>query len=233
MPKLHPTVAPSASVTATVEDYLKTIYRLSQAGQPAATNDIAGFLGLSAPSVSGMIKRMSGRGLVVHTPYRGVELTAQGRRLALVVLRRHRVLESYLVALLGYTWDSVHEEAERLEHAVSAELVERMADALGNPGYDPHGDPIPTADGTVSETVRTSLHDVPVGATAALQRVASDDPDRLRFLGSMGLRPGALLSVVGRQPFHGPVTVRVNDRELVIGNQMASSLYCVISGRAQ
>ena len=129
-------------LTRSVEDYLKAIYRLSGGGAPVSTSDIAQLLDLSAASVSGMVRRLSEQGLVEHAPYRGVELTSDGRRIALRMLRRHRLIEAYLVELLGYSWDTVHDEAERLEHAVSEVLIERMALALGNPRFDPHGDQI-------------------------------------------------------------------------------------------
>ena len=127
-------------LTRSVEDYLKAIYTLSPEGRPASTSDIAHRLELSAPSVSGMVKRLSEQGLLEHVPYKGVQLTEEGRRAALRMIRRHRILETYLVARLGFGWDTVHEEAERLEHAVSDTLVERMAEALGNPGAGPPGD---------------------------------------------------------------------------------------------
>src|SRR2546421_5877540 len=132
-------------LTRSVEDYLKAIYHLSNQGGFAATSDIAAMLEVAPPSVSGMVKRLSETGLIEHVPYRGVQLTSQGRRAALRMIRRHRILELYLTQHLGYDWGSVHAEAERLEHAVSDELIERMASALGQPQYDPHGDPIPTA----------------------------------------------------------------------------------------
>src|SRR6185437_12757525 len=139
------------SLTRSVEDYLKAIYRLSPSGRPASTSEIAHLLELSAPSVSGMIKRLSEQGLLEHVPYKGVLLTPEGRRAALRMLRRHRLIEAYLVEFLGYSWDTVHEEAERLEHAVSDLLIERMAAALGHPAVDPHGDPIPGPDGSIHE----------------------------------------------------------------------------------
>src|SRR5256886_14906716 len=132
-------------LTRSVEDYLKAIYHLSNQGGFAATSDIAAMLEVAPPSVSGMVKRLSETGLIEHVPYRGVQLTAQGRRAALKMIRRHRILELYLVQHLGYDWGGVHAEAERLEHAVSGDLIERMASALGQPQYDPHGDPIPPA----------------------------------------------------------------------------------------
>src|ERR1700752_2320289 len=134
-------------LTRSVEDYLKVIYHLSSQGGFATTSDIASKLDVAPPSVSGMVKRLSDTGLIEHVPYRGVQLTAQGRRVALQMIRRHRILESYLTSKLGYDWGDVHVEAEQLEHAVSEKLIERMADALGEPRYDPHGAPIPTAAG--------------------------------------------------------------------------------------
>src|SRR6266498_2921791 len=155
---------PSPPLTRSVEDYLKAIYHLSSQGGFAATSDIAAMLDLSPPSVSGMVKRLSEMGLIEHVPYRGVQLTSQGRRAALKMIRRHRVLELYLTRNLSYDWDSVHNEAERLEHAVSDDLIERMAASLGDPRYDPHGDPIPTATGDIEETELVSLADASVGA---------------------------------------------------------------------
>lgn len=213
-------------LTRSVEDYLKTIYLLSQRGEPASTNDIAHHLELSAPSVSGMIKRLAEQGLVEHEPYRGVELTAEGRRLAIRMVRRHRVLEAYLVAKLGYDWDGVHEEAERLEHAVSDTLINRMAAALGDPQVDPHGDPIPTADGWVEELVFPPLVEMDVGSDAEIRRVSTDDPERLRYLASLGLKPGTRVKVVDRQPFNGPTTVQVGESTHMIGHELSLAILC-------
>src|SRR6188474_1686682 len=180
----------SDSLTRSVEDYLKAIYQLSPEGRPASTSEIAHLLALSPPSVTGMVKRLSEHGLLEHVPYRGVQLTEEGRRAALRMVRRHRLIESYLVEFLGYSWDAVHEEAERLEHAVSDILVERMAAALGHPAVDPHGDPIPAADGSIDEDELTPLPDVPTDHTVEVRRVLHGDPERLRYLASLGLRPG-------------------------------------------
>src|SRR5919112_3895164 len=164
------------SLTRSVEDYLKAIYRLSPEGRPASTSDIAHLLALSAPSVTGMVKRLSEHGLLEHIPYRGVLLTEEGRRAALRMVRRHRLIEAYLVEFLGYSWDTVHAEAERLEHAVSETMIERMAAALGNPTVDPHGDPIPAADGSIHELGGSALSEVPVGKTVELHRVHESQP---------------------------------------------------------
>lgn len=216
-----------SDLTRSVEDYLKTIYHLTEAGDPASTTDLAGALAVAAPSVSGMLRRLSEQGFVVHERYRGATLTPTGLREALRVLRRHRVIESYLVDQLGYSWDAVHHEAERLEHAASDDLVERMAEALGNPAFDPHGDPIPSADGTVSlrETIR--LSEVSAGTEVRIVRVDTDDPGRLRWLAEQGLTPGVRVTVETHQPFGGPVTVLRDRVHLVVGREIAGHLRCM------
>src|SRR6476469_9029751 len=180
----------SESLTRSVEDYLKAIYQLSPEGRPASTSEIAHLLALSPPSVTGMVKRLSEHGLVQHPPYRGVQLTEEGRRAALRMVRRHRLIEAYLVEFLGYSWDTVHAEAERLEHAVSDMMIERMAGALGNPAVDPHRDPIPAEDGSIHELACRALTEIPVGSTVEVHRVHESQPERLRYIGSLGLRPG-------------------------------------------
>ena len=214
-------------LTRSVEDYLKAIYRLSPEGRHASTSEIAHLLELSAPSVSGMVKRLSELGLLEHAPYKGVQLTAEGRRVALRMVRRHRLIEAYLVAFLGYSWDTVHDEAERLEHAVSDTLVERMAAVLGNPAVDPHGDPIPTPDGAIDEPASTPLSEVPTGSTVELRRVDENQPERLRYIASVGLRPGLELTVIDRQPFQGPITIEAEGQTHVIGYELGQVLFCI------
>jgi DtxR family Mn-dependent transcriptional regulator len=216
------------SLSRSVEDYLKAIFRLSGQGGFAATSDIAGILTLSAPSVSGMVKRLSEMGLIEHVPYRGVQLTTQGRRAALRMIRRHRVLELYLTRNLGYDWDTVHNEAERLEHAVSDELIERMAATLGDPRYDPHGDPIPTVSGDIEEAELLSLADAPVGAELEVRQVGTQDAARLRYFAEQGLVPGVRVSVTDRQPFNGPTTILLNasGTARIVGRELAQALWC-------
>jgi DtxR family Mn-dependent transcriptional regulator len=200
------TTAPAPeSLTRSVEDYLKAIYRLSDRGQHATTSEIAHHLGLSAPSVTGMVKRLSEQGLVTHEPYKGVSLTAEGRRAALRMVRRHRLIEAYLVGFLGYGWETVHDEAERLEHAVSDILIERMAAALGNPV-------------------------VTAGETAEIRQVATNDPERLRYLGTLGLLPGTTITVERREPFEGPISVRTGALQQVLGHEIAQLLLCARPG---
>ncbi|HEY3011421.1 MAG TPA: metal-dependent transcriptional regulator [Gemmatimonadales bacterium] len=217
-------------LTRSVEDYLKAIYQLSPEGRPASTSEIAHLLALSPPSVTGMVKRLSEHGLLEHVPYRGVQLTDEGRRAALRMVRRHRLIEAYLVEFLGYSWDTVHDEAERLEHAVSETMIERMATALGNPDVDPHGDPIPSADGSIHELSCTPLSEIPVGETVEIHRVHESQPERLRYIASLGLRPGVQATVLDRQPFDDLVTIEVSGERHVIGRELGHVLQCARKG---
>ncbi len=222
-------MAPASRLTRSTEDYLKTIYKLEQAGGTALTSAIAEELAVAPPSVSGMIKRLAETGLLTHQPYKGVRLTEEGRRAALRMIRRHRILESYLIDRLGYDWDTVHDEAERLEHAVS-DILDRMAQALGNPMYDPHGAPIPSATGDVETPDLVALADLALGAEAEIRSVSDRDPDRLRFLADLGLTPGTRFRVTDRQPFDGPVTVQLSEApasQCIVGHLLARSIGCV------
>ena len=216
----------AADLSRSVEDYLKVIYQLTEGGIPASTTAIADALDLSAPSVSGMVKRLAEAGLVEHQPYRGVSLTKDGRHGALRMLRRHRVIETYLVSHLGYTWDNVHDVAEKLEHAVSEDLVQRMSFKLGDPQFDPHGDPIPAADGKIIDVTTTPLPEIPAGENVTISRVDTGVADRLRWLAGAGLVPGVTITVLDHQPFNGPVTVSLNGDRRVIGRELAAHLLC-------
>lgn len=192
-----------------VEDYLKVIYALSERGEPASTSSIAETLDVQPASVSGMVKRLAEAGYVRHSPYKGVHLTPEGTREALRIVRRHRIIETYLAERLGYSWDELHDEAERLEHAASDELVDRMAASLEDPRHDPHGAPIPTRSGDVEAWDHPTLAEVEVGEEVRIRAVSDDDPERLRYMEARGLLPGVRLSVEARAPFNGPVTVRL------------------------
>lgn len=208
-------------LSAPVEDYLKAIYDLERSGSAAGTNELAARLGIAPASVSGMVRRLADQGLITHERYRGVRLTDEGRRAALRTIRRHRIIEAYLTQALGYAWDLVHDEAERLEHACSDELVDRMAAAIGEPLHDPHGDPIPTREGTVDEPQLGSIADLAVGATAAVRRVSDRSGERLRYLAELGILPGVQIAVLDRAPFDGPITVAVGSQQRVIGASLA------------
>jgi DtxR family Mn-dependent transcriptional regulator len=219
-----------ADLTRSVEDYLKAVYRLTEGGAAATTTAIAEELAISSPSVTAMLKRLAEQGLLEHVPYRGATLTRGGRRAALRVVRRHRLIEAYLVRFLGYSWDTVHDEAERLEHAVSDDLVARMAESLGHPRFDPHGDPIPTAQGTIEVRKTVPLAEVEVGAPVTIVRVDTEDGDRLRWFADNGLVPGTVVKVVEQQPFEGPLTVSRGRARQVVGRELAQQLLCVAAG---
>lgn len=216
-----PELSPSA------ENYLKAIYALERAGDAVATSDLAHRLGLTPPSVSGMVQRLAELGLLTYEPYRGVRLTTEGRRAALRTLRRHRVLECFLTSMLGYSWDHVHEEADRLEHAASDTLIDRMAAALGEPAFDPHGAPIPTREGTVDETVHATLADVEAGARTRVARVVEHDAAVLRYLDELGLHPGTEVVVTSRAPFGGPITLEVAGVTRLIGPPLAAQVLVI------
>jgi DtxR family Mn-dependent transcriptional regulator len=171
-----------------------------------------------------MIRRLASQGYLDHVPYKGVQLTALGRQAALRTIRRHRILETYLTRVLGYPWDRVHDEAERLEHAASDELIARMAAALGNPTQDPHGAPIPTADGHVDERTHRTLADLEVGECARMVRVSDKDPSLLRYLAQIALQPGAEITLVARAPFDGPITLRIGSDEPLVGPNLAAQV---------
>jgi DtxR family transcriptional regulator, Mn-dependent transcriptional regulator len=216
-----------------VENYAKAIYSLQhrRGGDPVATNDLADRLEVTAASASGMIKKLADLGLVAHVPYRGVQLTDEGERLALEVLRHHRLLELYLATQLDVPWDRVHEEAEALEHVLSEDLEERIAAKLGNPTHDPHGDPIPDAQLQIDEGCGTrSLADLEAGARGRFVRVSDSDPAMLRYLSERGVCLGDQLEVLDRQPFGGPLTVRFGDTLQVLGGGLAAAMRVELDG---
>src|SRR4029077_13793141 len=218
---------PPPSLTRSVEDYLKSVFHLTSQGGFVTTSDIPEMLEVAPPSVSGMMKRLSETGLIEHVPYRGVQLTPQGRRAALQMIRRHRILESYLTSKLGFDWGDVHVEAERLEHAASEKLIERMADALGEPRYDPHGAPIPTAACEIEEAELVRLAETDVGSSVVLQEVGDENTGRLHYLAAQGVIPGGDVAGIDRQPFNGPTIVRLGDGTTrVVGQELALLLLC-------
>lgn len=228
-------VAPSTmrtiAITVAMQDYLKAVYRLGESG-PVATQQLADELGVAAPSATNMAKRLHELGLLHHEPYHGVTLTPSGRQAALDVVRRHRLLETYLAKAVGLGWDEVHDEAERLEHHLSRRLEARLDSLLGFPDTDPHGDPIPR-DGTALDA-GLSLLQTPAGAEGTVSRVSDRDPEQLRYLGALGIVPGAKIAVIEHLPFEGPVRIRVlasandpdrkREEEHILGRVLAESV---------
>jgi DtxR family Mn-dependent transcriptional regulator len=208
-----------------VEDYAKAIFALqSELGGPVSTTAVAERLGVTPASASGMVRRLDEHGLVAHRRYHGVELTPEGRRVALRVLRHHRLLETYLAESLGVPWDRVHEEAEVLEHVLSDELEALIAAKLGHPTRDPHGDPIPSAELVLEEPSCVCLASLQAGATGVLARVSDTDPEMLRYLAARGIAPGARFEVIERQPFGGPLSVRFGEAVLMLGGELAEAM---------
>lgn len=208
--------------TRAAEDYLKAVFKLQAGGASVATSALAEELGRSAASVTNMVKALADQGLLDHEPYRGVRLTVEGEQAALRIIRRHRVIETYLIDKLGYTWDGVHAEAERLEHAASETLIDRMDQALGRPEFDPHGAPIPTREGEIERREFGSLADLAPGEPAVVREVSDEDSERLRYLASLGLFPGTEVVVREERPFDGPLTVSVAGTERVLDRRLAA-----------
>jgi len=200
----------SGRLSRSVEDYLKAVQALTVRGESASTSALAEILDVQPASVTGMVKRLAEWGLLAHVPYRGVSLTESGRREALRVLRRHRILETYLAEVLDYAWDDVHDEAERLEHAASDRLIAAMSAALGNPTHDPHGAPIPTPDGSIEASSWASLRDASVGDHVEIRAVEDEGAPQLREMESLGLVPGASILVAARHA-DGRLSVELAD----------------------
>lgn len=215
------------------DDYLKAIFELASEDRKAGTSEIARKLGVSAASVTGMLQKLASSAppFVQYEKRRGAELTAHGERRALEVIRHHRLLESYLHHALGYRWDEVHEEAERLEHFISEALEARMAAHLGNPEFDPHGHPIPRKDGSIPVCDDLPLRQVPEGVNARISRVSDEDPALLRFLGQRGVHPRAVVQVVEHQPFEGSTMLRKDEGEpFAVSSQVAHRVWVQILG---
>src|SRR3954452_18239009 len=208
-----------------VQDYAKAVWALSRGTrEPVSTSAIAERMHVSAASASAMVKRLEALGLVTRQPYHGVELTAAGERVALAVIRHHRLLELYLAEALGMSWDRVHAEAEVLEHAISPELSELIAQKLGNPTRDPHGDPIPTAAGEIDEPPARPLAKLEAGDRGVFVRVSDSDPEMLRYLSRRGISPGDDFEVVEKQPFDGPISVRFREEVHVLGGALTTAM---------
>lgn len=210
--------------TPVVEDYLKAIWALQQAETPVSTSRIAERLGLTSAAVTAMVKRLAEQSLLRHEPYYGVRLTPGGELAALRIIRRHRVLELFLTEVLGYEWDRVHEEAERLEHGASEELIERLAKLLGEPARDPHGSVIPTASGELDQSEYPVLADIRPGKEAKVLEVRVSEPEQLRYIGSLDLYPGAHVEMIERAPFAGPITLKVNGEPRIIAQSVAERI---------
>jgi len=232
VPNLFPIGA--ESLTPSVQDYAKAVYVLqSRSGTAVSTNTLAERLDITPGSASSMVRKLAEQGLVEHERYHGVRLTETGRRVALQVIRRHRLIELFLADALGMPWDRVHAEAEVLEHVLSEELEELIAAHLGHPDLDPHGDPIPTADFEIEEQATWGLDKLAIGARGRFVRVSDSDPAKLRYLAEHAIKIGDSLEVVGHQPFGGPMFVRFGDTEHAIGGELAAAMWVHLAQDAE
>jgi DtxR family Mn-dependent transcriptional regulator len=209
-----------------MEDYLKSIYLLQEKSPSGVnTNAIAAALAVTPASVTGMVKKLAELKLVRHAPYQSVELTKTGEKVALEVLRHHRLLELFLTESLGYSWDQVHAEADKLEHIISEEFEDRIAERLGNPQVDPHGDPIPTKSGTIVAVEQRALIDLAEGQSAYIARVTDGNPELLRYAAAQGLRPQVRITLIEAEPYGGSLRIRVGKVEHSIGRELASQIF--------
>lgn len=220
------TSTPSSSI----EDYVKVIYSFTEwQDKPITSTQLAQRLGVANSSVSEMVRKLKDQGLVLHKPYSAITLTQEGMRLALSMVRRHRLIETYLVQDLGYSWDEVHDEAELLEHAVSDTFIERMAARLGNPTRDPHGDPIPSADGTVQMPLAYRMSELDEGHTGRITRISDENPELLRYLAAEEIDLDSDVEVMGRKPFGGALVVRIasagRSRDFDLADEVTSALW--------
>lgn len=218
------TVESKKILTSAHEDYLKAIYLLMAEGQKVNNSALANELAVSPASTTNMVKKLAELALVEYEPYQSITLTEAGRQVALEVLRHHRLLELYLHQKLNLPWDQIHAEADRLEHVISEALEDAIAAALGNPTIDPHGDPIPSKDGHVETITGVSLSAAELNQPHRLVRVLVQDPDRLNYLGSMGLYPNVTVTLLKRAPFAGPLLIDVNGDHHALAHDMAELL---------
>ncbi len=207
------------------EDYIKAIYKLEGRGEKATTSALAGQLEVADASITDMIKKLSDKGLLHYERYQGVELTAKGKKMALSILRRHRLWEMYLVEFLGYSWDKVHDEAERLEHMTSDELEHRLDKALGFPTVDPHGDPIPTKEGTVAGKDDASLSECEVGDVVKISRVSDDNSEILHHATEIGLALNSRLIIKEKKTFDRSMVVKIGSKQQFISKEVAQAIF--------
>jgi DtxR family Mn-dependent transcriptional regulator len=208
-------------LTQAMESYLKTIFEILESEDRATTSAIADQMNIASASVTAMLKKLARLKLITYEPYQGVRLTEVGEKTVLEIVRHHRLLELYLAQALNMPWDRVHEEAEKLDHVLSEELEERIAEALGDPAVDPHGSPIPTRDGTIRRVDARCLSSVNVGETVTVVEVSDRDPELLRYLGDLGMLPGTVVTVLAVEPFEGPLVLQANAKEFILGKGAA------------
>ncbi|HLR77123.1 MAG TPA: metal-dependent transcriptional regulator [Balneolaceae bacterium] len=216
-----------------VEDYLKTIYKLEEEEADTSTSNIAQAMDVSSASATNMVKRLDKMGLVNYESYKGATLTGAGEKIALEVIRHHRLLELYLLEVMGYSWDEVHDEAEKLEHHISEQFEEKIAELLNDPTHDPHGDPIPNKDLIMPEHQVKPLTEAEEGKSYLISQIKDQDPELLRYLEQKRLLPGLKITIKEKEPFNGPVTLKSERTEEVIGREVASAIFVTEMNKSQ
>jgi DtxR family Mn-dependent transcriptional regulator len=216
-------------ISRAMEDYLKAIYQTAPEVERVSTTRLAEKMSCSAASVTNMLQKLSELKLVLYEPYQGVNLTPSGEKVALEIVRHHRLIELYLAEVLGYSWDKVHAEAEKLEHVISEEFEEKIDQALGYPTIDPHGDPIPTRDGEVGQERFHSLWEISGVENVTVRRVSDSDPEALRYLAEIGIFPEVEIRLLKKAPFNGPIHIKIDDKEHSLGEQLARQIFVVPS----
>ena len=211
--------------TQAIEDYLKGIHELQAREDKVSTSALAKRLQIAQASVTGMIKKLAEMKLVEYSRYQGVKLTEAGEKIALEVIRHHRLLELYLAEAMGYSWDKVHDEAEQLEHFISEEFEDKIDQFLGRPTVDPHGSPIPTKEGKLPTVAGFSLSDSEPGERLVVQRVSDRDPEKLRYLGKLGIYPQSEITVMSKAPFNGPIHIQVQDAFHHLGREISDAIF--------
>ena len=214
-----------------LEDYLKVIYVLEADGEKATTTAIAQALDVSNASVTNMLKKLAGMKLIVHESYKGAVLSPAGKKVALEILRHHRLLELYLKEVMGYSWDEVHDEAEKLEHHISEQFEDRIAELLDHPTYDPHGDPIPTKDGIMPEKATLALNEAEIKTLYMVGRVRDQNPELLRYLEQQGVLPGVELTIIEKAPFDGPISLEIESEVISLGFSIAQNIFLIRPSR--
>jgi len=214
-------------ISRAIEDYLKAIYQSSSKDNRVSTTQLAEKMSCSAASVTNMLQKLSELKMVLYEPYQGVVLTPAGKKVALEIVRHHRLIERYLADVLGYSWDKVHDEAEALEHVISEEFEERIDKALGYPTTDPHGDPIPTREGQIEQDRFYSLWEISDVENVKVRRVSDNDPEVLRYLAEIGVFPEVEISVLKKAPFNGPIHIEVNHNKHSLSEELARQIFVI------
>ncbi len=220
-------------ISQAMEDYLKAIYKLLEFGEQVSTSALAEHLGVTPASVTNMCKKLAELNLLVYEPYQGVKFTPSGEKLVLEVVRHHRLIELYLAEALGVPWDRVHEEAEKLEHVISEDLEDRMAAALGDPQFDPHGAPIPSRSGILTPQQSYCLTDMTAGTDMVVVEVDDGNPELLRYLGQLGIYPGTEIRLITQSPFNGPLTLKISGQEHSLGYQAAKAVRVAVQANKE